>query len=728
MLSFEQQHRVVTAATLLLGLGCIALSGEFPAWALALSAGLTLFGVLWKPGVKYSKIESFATFCALMIAAVIAPLALTSGNFLYYTILYAILLAGCRSLTLVKAGDFLQIYALSFLHVIAGAVVNPGISFGLILLPYVVFLTLALLLTNLRYGLEAGVESGDKGWRSEQLEQWLERRDLVPGGFVAVTAGLTCLIFFFSVIFFFIFPRIGLGFFAVQTRPGVSVSGFSDTVTLGDLGELIDDPEVVARVRFFDGVPALPVRLRGQSLDHYDGKMWSKTTKNLWELRVDQMGRHMIDPYRPDIGSARAAEIYLEPLGGSRRVMFSPPKPVAFRKPPDYLEALRPHKWRFGRDVAGDVFVSGPPDTSIQYTAYWVDELHENGALRAPSKEIPDWVSRLYLQLPEVDPRVLALAREVTRGAKDQYEAVKAIETFLQRNYRYSLKSRHGGDPLVDFLLNNKEGHCEYFASAMAVMLRLLGIPARLVTGFYGGEVNEYGGYVALRKEDAHAWVEVYFPGHGFVTFDPTPPVALEMRSGRSWWGKLRAAFDAAKLWWYLWVVEYNLDKQVEIIATVLRPGMGSGRRWTLAEFREFKEKVKDAPWATYAGIAVAVVVAAFLARRALRLTRARGKKYTTRAGEPAVQAWLELRKVVKRIGLERGRSETQLEFARRIGQTVPAARGAAERLAWAYVRTVFRGEAVEDREEFEGLLEAVKEAVRAERSSESGGGNGGLP
>ena len=134
-----------------------------------------------------------------------------------------------------------------------------------------------------------------------------------------------------------------------------------------------------------------------------------------------------------------------------------------------------------------------------------------------------------YLQLPEkLDPRVgrLATAMIVNAQAVNRFDAAKAIESALQNDYGYSLQMKAGGvDPLTDFLFNVKAGHCEYFSTAMAILLRTHGIAARVVNGFLPGEYNDAANAFTVRQSDAHSWVEVYFPeSRAWVTFDPTPP------------------------------------------------------------------------------------------------------------------------------------------------------------------------------------------------------------
>jgi len=146
---------------------------------------------------------------------------------------------------------------------------------------------------------------------------------------------------------------------------------------------------------------------------------------------------------------------------------------------------------------------------------------------RTAGTEYSESIQRLYLQLPEnLDPRIPQLARKITATADNSYDKSIVLESYLRRNFGYTLNlsGKPGADPLAQFLFVTKAGHCEYFASAMAVMLRTLGIPSREVNGFLPGQFNDLAGDYIVRGSDAHSWVEAYFPGSGWITFDPTPP------------------------------------------------------------------------------------------------------------------------------------------------------------------------------------------------------------
>jgi hypothetical protein len=181
----------------------------------------------------------------------------------------------------------------------------------------------------------------------------------------------------------------------------------------------------------------------------------------------------------------------------------------------------------------------------------------------------PDSVRRQYLQLPPLDSAVAGLTKQVVEGSRTPYESVVLIRQHLLKNYRYSLdialdRSAH---PLEDFLFTRKTGYCEHYATAMVVMLRTIGLPARLVTGFLASEWNEFGQYYTVRQRDAHAWVEVYFPQSGWMTFDPTPPDPGSVSV--PWWHSLDGAWASMRLRWDRLIIQYSGTDQLSVVQGV---------------------------------------------------------------------------------------------------------------------------------------------------------------
>jgi hypothetical protein len=186
---------------------------------------------------------------------------------------------------------------------------------------------------------------------------------------------------------------------------------------------------------------------------------------------------------------------------------------------------------------------------------------------RAPS-DYPAEIRRIYLLLPDLDPRVAELAKQVTASAANNYDRAVALEQHLRSNYTYTLDPTgiDAENPIGSFLFQARSGYCEYFAAAMAAMLRTQGIPARLVNGFQTGTYNRVGKDFIVRGRDAHSWVEVYFPDYGWIPFDPTPadpnPVVA---------GAFDDYLDAASLFWSEWIINYDFAHQAQLAREVER-------------------------------------------------------------------------------------------------------------------------------------------------------------
>ncbi|MEK7284345.1 MAG: transglutaminaseTgpA domain-containing protein, partial [Chloroflexota bacterium] len=188
-----------------------------------------------------------------------------------------------------------------------------------------------------------------------------------------------------------------------------------------------------------------------------------------------------------------------------------------------------PHQFITGDDrtFSSSVRALERRHASEPYTVISSVSIADKGSLRRASTNYSEAMRQRFLQVPSSLPeRVRVLARQITAGRDDPFDKAEAIESFLRTNYRYSATVRApppGRDPVDFFLFDLKEDFCEYFASAMVVMLREVGVPARLVEGFTTGTFDPTIGKYVVRETNAHAWVEVYFPGYGWIEFEPTP-------------------------------------------------------------------------------------------------------------------------------------------------------------------------------------------------------------
>jgi transglutaminase-like putative cysteine protease len=321
----------------------------------------------------------------------------------------------------------------------------------------------------------------------------------------------------------------GLLFLALPRLDGGYLGGrngaherFPDDVTLGAEGLVSDDGAEVMRIRVTrrDGlaVPG-PFHVRGRALDRFDGTRWvaAGTTE-----RVD-----------PKIQWDRRTEVWLEPMGGD--LVFGVP------------ELLKVDGVVTRREPGG-AYVTRGGVPARHYVTYGHD---------VPLAAIDVTDADAWLQLPALDPRVTALAWSVAGEEADPAKVARALDDWLGSTYTYvDTPPPPVGDPLAWFLFDSRQGHCEYFASALAVMLRIRGIPARLATGFHSGELDD-DGTIVVRRGNAHAWVEVRTKA-GWATLDPTPDDSLPALDTDS----LGAHLDAFVAGWYRGVVEYDMDAQ----------------------------------------------------------------------------------------------------------------------------------------------------------------------
>ncbi|MBM4386761.1 MAG: DUF3488 domain-containing protein, partial [Deltaproteobacteria bacterium] len=385
------------------------------------------------------------------------------GNWLLNAINFSLFMVVAKLFQRRNARDYYQIYALSFLQIIGSAVINPGISFGVIFFIYLVLLTSGLiLLTVLRDYEESSAATGGRADRAAIFG----RRDIIRPNLLMLASGMAVVVFILSLFIFFAFPRLGLGFFSVKVRKGVNITGFSDRIELGGFGTIKDDPEVVMRVVIRQGahLAGSALRMRGMALDYYDGRQWLKTFERRRELIFDNDGNMRVDLRVAPLEHEKAIEqeIYLEPLNSDTKVLFAMPVFTAIKRVQSVMDIIKTYRIGFYRDYSNNVTFSGPANLSLSYTAFSYPEERDPGKLRDSDEEYDKFIKKYYLQLPLIDGSVVKLAGEITKGADTPYDKAEKIEKYLSSNFRYSLDSAHPpDDPVKDFLIANREGHCE---------------------------------------------------------------------------------------------------------------------------------------------------------------------------------------------------------------------------------------------------------------------------
>jgi transglutaminase-like putative cysteine protease len=460
-------------------------------------------------------------------------------------------------------------------------------------------------------------------------------------------------------------------------------------VALGEIGSLKRDNAVVMHVRLEDPRPGQDVRWRGVALDEFTGRGWKKSVAAR-AAKEEKNDRGLIR-----INTVSALErlttqtFFLEAIESP--VIFVASRPVAIQSDfpaltVDAESSVQRRKLGFGRVMYKALSDMTPPD---------VDQL------RADSGRDPAQFKR-YTELPQtLDPRIEARVNAivVNARARSRFDIAKAIETQLQLDYGYSLEMKASGpDPLADFLFNVKTGHCEYFSTAMAVMLRTKGIPARVVNGFLPGEYNSAAGAYTVRQSDAHSWVEVYFPENRmWVTFDPTPmagriePVSLGLAARLGKYG------EALELLWFQYVVGYDQQEQ-RTLATSVNGRLVAFRYSLTRSVNKFRDTMTmNGPvfiliGAGIVGLLLLVFVGTRISRfgwrRALRI-----RSEEARADQSSVVFFEKLTALLASRGLVRDSHLTPLEFVGTLNNKP------AISLIRAYNRVRFGGEHLSARE-----------------------------
>jgi len=553
---------------------------------------------------------------------------------------------------------------MALIHMMLAGVLSVDMAFGVCLVVFVPAGVAALALLNLRRELERSGSATDLAWHEG-----------LPRGRMLATLGLVSLgELALMVVVFLHFPRFGLQLF--QLRPvqrGPALTGFSDRVRLGDLGRILDNAQAVMAARVSrDGAPVepdtLPILWRGIAHDTYEDGEWS--TRHY----IRDSASQPLSPERPFVppgayllrGDKVIQEITLEPV--TSRVLFYLPHLAALGTATPNLDSLCWHaETRTASSARGS-------SVSLRYTVTSVVPSRSLERLRRRRKPNAHTLAHLKpcLQLPaSIGPGVGALAQRVVGSIPDDawYDRAKAIEAYLKGHYEYTLAPRRaptGVDPVEHFLLAEPRGHCEHFASAMAVMLRSVGIPSRVVTGFRAGDWNEYGRFYLVRQRHAHAWVEAYMPSvHDWEPFDPTPPTAAAPPPPEGFLARLDRRLAYLRLAWNSYVVNYSAQEQRELAGLFQRLLAGlpnalpSWGRDLLA---------LDAGSASAAGLVVLTVVGVLLAAAAglvaVGWLRRRRRGWAPGWAGRARGFYGRLEAALRRRGFRRLASQTPLEFA----------------------------------------------------------------
>ncbi len=467
-----------------------------------------------------------------------------------------------RLLNAKRNREYLQVYLLAFFQVLVTTALNPNFSMAPTLLVFMVTSTWALAALTLKRGLEAEASFGSPAPLEPLAIGVPTPADgLVRARYLAATAGIAIGTFAVTFPIFYAIPRIGAGFFLSPLMTSQLISGFNEEVNLGAVGELELSNKLALRVQLDDPQKLKllgPLRhMRGIALNQYDGKGRWKNTLAKKAIPPRNVNPLATRDFQVGPGPGRrpiiAYTVYQEPIGTS--AIFGFPVPFQVLVNAEHLRL----------DEAGSVLLPRLPGSTIAYTVQSFLKDPDPDELRGAPVHYDADIRQSYLGIyPGIDPRVPDLAREITAGATNPYDKAVAIRDYLERNYTYTLDLArdHRFLPLEDFLFVQKAGHCEYFATAQAILLRAVGVPTRIVNGFLQGEWNPIGGYLIVRESDAHSWVEVFFPAAGWITFDPSPRSIASPETDTTPTANAVHFFDAIRMVWNRYVLAFTAADQ----------------------------------------------------------------------------------------------------------------------------------------------------------------------
>jgi hypothetical protein len=609
--------------------------------------------------------ESWTAWLTLgYVAFYLADYFLISGGFLDATVHLVLFVMVVRLFSARRDRDFYFLSVIAFLMVLSAALLTVDSVFLLSFAVFMLTAVVSFILMEMRHiSAKAGVN-----WRQSGME--MTYRNMAGSLAVASPILVLCILLGAAGIFFLL-PRASAGYLGAYAPGGEITTGFSDRVELGRIGEIQQSASVVMHIRIDgDDRGSFDLKWRGVALSHFDGRSWSNN-RNERPLFPRLDGLFVLPPRAGGHSSSPRPihyRVVMEPVG--MNVFFLAATP----------ESLEGNYGHVAIDDGGGVFNLDPEHPVNRYQATSDIAQTSASSLRRAGQAYPPEVLSSYLGLPALDSRIPELARKITASADNDYDRAAALETYLRTHFGYSLQLSRTvpHDPLANFLFERRQGHCEYFASSMAVMLRILGIPSRVVNGFRTGEFNDLTSQYVVRASNAHSWVEAYFPGHGWVAFDPTPGASIAATTG---WSRISMYADAMASFWREWIVNYDVVHQQALAVSAgsrSRYWFSVLRRWwhrqyelLMAAARRSGTEVAGSPlrWGLGGILTAALLLLAFrLPRLLLALEKFKLAARPERSPRRAATMWYErMTESVARRGWRKSPTQTPDEFVARI-------------------------------------------------------------
>ncbi|MCI0572361.1 MAG: DUF3488 and transglutaminase-like domain-containing protein [Myxococcaceae bacterium] len=648
----------------------MAVSGQLPAPALVvvgLGVGLALLGR--RPFGSRGGLS--ALVLALMGALLMGAVARGMVDLVVAACTFAGLVTTQRLLSAPTPATDAQVHLTGLLMVAGGAALSGELLYALALALFATFAALSLGLGVVEAATPAG----------EVVPVRAVLRLLALGLLFALVG---------SLAFFVLFPRLSWNVAGRRVSPGLgpATTGYSDTVRLGGTGTLKTNPRVVLRARLTPdpGLERLDAYWVGSTFDTFDGTEWSSVGEPLGsadQVRLAPGGEGVLHQ-----------EVELLPAYGATTA-------VALESP-SLIGGATAHSPQGSRRTGLVRSPSGEVRFAVRGTGYSY-HAYSMPPARQETRAARVKDASLFLSLPpDMDPRVSALAARELGTTTEPLASAERLATYLRSNYRYSLElPGEVEDPLAHFLFERQEGHCEHFATALAILLRTQGIPARVAAGFFGGERME--GHYVVRAGDAHAWTQVLVPGRGWVTVDATPEAyrAAQPAALLAWLTRVYEAVDAL---WRTQVLDYSFRDQVDLLRSLVRPPTS---REAMPEGR-----LRLPPARAWAA-ALAVALAVYATLRLLDHRRRRTAPHAATGLLEAVERELRRTPGVWREG------EPLEELAARLRVSVHPLAAPVARVTRRYLEARFGGVSLADGEA-RALARVLARAIEARRQADA--------
>jgi transglutaminase-like putative cysteine protease len=593
-----------------------------------------------------------------------------------HLMLFAILV---RLYSATKTRDYLFLTLMAFTSMLAAAILTVDTGF---LVFFFLFMALAV---STFVGLEM--------WRSAQgavaqpIQNGTRAAHRLHNALGVTSAGIAIGSLAIGAVIFLFLPRFSGGYMSGLNLQPTLISGFSDDVELGAIGEIKKSSAVVMRINVEGGPEAATgVHWRGIALTTFDGRRWYNVSHDPSTIQPSsESGWFPLnagDVPKRKIGRRIQYTVLLEPIASTALFFANQAESVRGRFNGEGGSSFVSQRQSYLLEDSSTESVSNPYHnfSRMQYEARSLLPAPPAAALRGAGSDYPASMRETYLQLPKLDPRIPELAKQITARAGSPYDQARAVESYLRSHYGYTLDltGTPPPDPLAYFLFQRRAGHCEYFASAMTVMLRSVGIPARLVNGFLTGEYNDVGGDFIVRASDAHSWVEVFFPSIGWLTFDPTPPAVeaapgMFSRFGRYW--------DWFQLQWSEWIINYDFVHQVTLAQNLqrvsrdwterLRKSFADARRLATDRLELWQSRAIHTAGFLPASFAILTGLCTFVLllqpnvrQRLMTLWHLRVSTSSAMTPHLATLQYNEMLRLLSRRGIRKAPGQTPLEFA----------------------------------------------------------------